>query len=372
MKYSPNNIRPAIQAGDFPAKTHVKPEIYPDDNDLPVFRGGMNYRHVLKKLDSGPGIKVQGSYATAMAFYSWLKKRITSKHPVYNYITSRITREIINKKTSKIFVKISHHKPEPEKAPEIPWLKIFYPGNPDFLISLPDMLGLNGAWQWYEKGIKYPVLEHRLHPYYGVYFPTRTEHLILFDQWLEKNKGRFTNAADIGTGCGILSFIMARHGMKRVYATDINPNAVYSTSKEIERFRLSKCINIEQASFFGSVRDDLDLAVFNPPWIPGKCNSITDMGVYYEEGFFEKFFTEAAARLAPGTILIVLFSSFAIEAGITDHNPVEKAVNHDKFILEDKITRSVTEKAKAKSKNWLNELRSKEKIELWIFKRTNS
>jgi tRNA1(Val) A37 N6-methylase TrmN6 len=368
MKYSPNNI----QAGDFPPKTLVKPEIYPDDNGLPVFRGGMNYRHVLNRLDSGPGIKVQGSYATAMAFYSWLKKRISSKHPVNNYISSRITREIINKKSSKIFVKINHHMPDLEKAPEIPWLKIFYPGNPDFLISMPDLLGMNGAWQWYDKGIKYPVLEQRLHPYYGVYFPTRTEHLILFDQWLEKNKTRFTIAADIGTGCGILSFTMARHGMKRIYATDINPNAVYSTSGEIERFRLGKTITIEQTSFFGSMEADLDLAVFNPPWIPGKCNSITDMGVYYGEGFFEKFFSEAANRLAPGTILIVIFSNFAIEAGITDQNPVEKAFNLNKFMLEEKITSDVTEKAKARSKNWLNQLRSKEKIELWVFKRTGN
>jgi hypothetical protein len=370
MKYSLNIINAGNQSGDFPAKNLLKPEIYQDDNNMPVFGGGMNYRQTLKNIESGCGIKVQGSYPTAIAFYSWLKNRIIAENPVKDYISSRNTKEIISGKTGKIFLKVSRHKIELEKSPEIPWLRIFYQEHNDFLISLPDILGMNGSWQWYDKGISYPVFPKKLHPWYGVYFPTRTGHLGMFDRWLEKNRGKFTSAVDVGTGCGILSFLMAKHGICDIYGTDINPNAVYSTSLEIIRLGFEKCIRIEQGSFFGSMKEAGGLTVFNPPWIPGKCNSLTDKGIYYEGDFFDTFFSEAEKKLVPGATLVIIFSSFAVEAGLTDRNPVEDAVSQNSnFILEDKITENVRERTNKNSKDWLNRIREREEIELWIIKR---
>ncbi len=349
----------------------IKPAIIQAEDDCDVFRAGMDYRKALKRLEKSKGLVVEGSYSTALAFYSWLKKKITTAHPVHDYRSSRTARRIVSEKTGKILVRVKDHVPALEKAPNIPWLHTFYPDDNNFLISLPDLLGMNGAWQWFDKGVSYPVLPRKLHPFYGVYFPSRTSHLAVFDKWLNLNGERFPKGTDIGTGCGILSFMMAGHGIEKIYATDINPNAVYSTRMETGRLNLSNRIGIEQASFFGTLRDVSGLVVLNPPWIPGKPSGITDAGIYYHESFFNRFFSEAEKKLLPGTTLAIIFSSFAIEAGITDHNPVERALSQTgNFITEEKITADVREKIPHKSKNWLNRIREKEKTELWILRRT--
>ncbi len=355
------------KTGNYAPADLIKPPVYDPADNYHVFKAGMNYRFAAKKIDSWRGIIVEDSYSTAIAFYSWLKKQINREHPVTDYFTSRNTKNIINKKTNKILVRVRNYRLDLKKAPLIPWLREFYPGKTEFLISLPDILGMNGSWQWYKKGIRYPVLEQSIHPFYGVYFPNRTTHLTMFDHWLQQNKERFSTATDIGTGCGILSFILAKHGIGNIHATDINPNAVYSTSAEADRFGLYRSMRVEQASLFGSQNKVPGLAVFNPPWIPGKCMGILDRGVYYEKGFFENFFYQANKIMSPGSTLVIIFSSFAIEAGITGHNPVEKAIcNNKAWIPEEKLTRQAAEKAVNPSGNWISKVRAKEKIELWI------
>ncbi|MFP4366922.1 MAG: methyltransferase [Bacteroidales bacterium] len=369
MNYSSNIIKPGDETGDFLPGELVKPKIFDLNEPLPVFGAGMDYRIILNKLETHNGILVHGSFPTALAFYTWLRKKFTSKYPVHNHISSRRTREIVAEKTNKIFVRISHHKIDLEKAPEIPWLKFFYPDRKEFLISLPDILGMNGAWQWYKNGIEYPVINHRIHPFYGVYFPTRTGHLLMFDKWLEKNRDRFVNAIDIGTGCGILSFIMAKHNIKTIHATDINPNAVWSTAQEVRRLGLKGRITVEQAPFFGSLEEFGGLAVFNPPWVPGKHNDILDKGIYYEKRFFDQFFIDVENKMKPGSTLAIIFSNYAVEAGITDNNPIEYNLKRSKkLILSEKITRQVDERTTRKSKTWINRIREKEQTELWILK----
>ena len=354
----------------YPPDDLIKPAIIESFDDCQVFRAGMNYRHALKKLQKGRGMIVEGSYPTAIAFYTWLKKRIKTKNPVTDYLSSRKTKNIIHKTTKKVLLRIKEHRTDLFKSPVNPFLKALYPDKTEFLISLPDLLGINGAWQWYKNGVRYSVLEQNLHPFYGVYFPMRTEHLVMFDQWMEKNKQRFKSAVDIGTGCGVLSFIMAKHGIGSIRATDINPNAVYSTVAEVDRLGLTHCIHVEHGSFFGSQKKALELVVFNPPWIPGRCYNEIDRGIYYDDHFFNDFFDQAETRLASGSILAVIFSSFAREAGLTDHNPVEKAISNRKNIIpEEKLTSKIDEKAGHHSNTWINEIRAKEKIELWILKK---
>ncbi len=365
-----NKIIHKPEVSDIP-KDLIKPPIIEIFNDFDIFRAGMNYRCALERLQWSRGMIVEGSYATAIALYTWLKKRISSKHPVRDYISSRRTKELIHETTRKIFLEVKDHKINLHKSPENPFLKALYPDKTGFIISLPDILGMNGAWQWCKKGIVYPVLEHRIHPFYGVYFPMREKHLVMFDQWIKRNKQKYKNAIDIGTGCGILSFVMAKHGIKSIYATDINPNAVYSTRTEAERLGLDRCIDVERASLFGSQKKRGELVVFNPPWLPGDCYNEIDRGIYYDKQFFQNFFNQAENGLDKGNTLAIIFSTFAIEAGLTDHNPVEKEINNrQSFVVEDKLTRKAYEEGEYYSKSWLSEIRTKEKIELWIIKKS--
>ena len=59
----------------------------------------------------------------------------------------------------------------------------------EFYVPFPEVQGMNSSWQWYQKGLEVKTLDLTLHPYYGTYFPTRFDHLKLFDKWLKKYDG---------------------------------------------------------------------------------------------------------------------------------------------------------------------------------------
>lgn len=348
----------------------LKPVIYGAESNRASFTAGMNFNVTLKILKSGNQVAAEGSFATALTFYSWVRKQVNARHPVSDYTSSRRNRKLMNEYTNRIMVRVINHRVDLSHAPDNRWLEEFYPDNSNFLMSLPDFLGMNGARQWYEKGITYNVLGETIHPFYGVYFPTRTEHLTLFSNWLSTRKEDFGCAVDIGTGCGILSLLMAKCGIKDIYATDINPNAVYSTIMETERHSFGSKIRAEQGSLFGSIKKFSGLTVFNPPWIPGEPNNLMDRGIYYEKGFFENFIRQADLRMQPESTLAIIFSNFAIEAGITDINPIEEIAGMNKnFIIEDKLTHPVTERSPKGTKSWVNRIRENEVTELWILKK---
>lgn len=43
----------------------------------------------------------------------------------------------------------------------------------------------------------------KYHLYYGAYFPTRFDHLLLFDNWLNRYKGSKKTAIDAGIGSDV-------------------------------------------------------------------------------------------------------------------------------------------------------------------------
>ncbi len=328
-----------------------------------------NNRQVLAELRKGQKFCFAGTWGTAMAFYSWLKKRVQSRFPATDYASSRIQREKLNALTENLFLPIKNHKPDLAKAPGNPWLKEFYPGEKEFMMRFTDYLGLNGARQWYEKGIQFPGLNHKVHPYYGTYFPTRTEHLELFDKWLSGEKDN-KNAIDMGTGCGVLKFYMLKHGIKNITATDINPNGLFSVKQDLVKTGMLKHVNLIQTSFFdGLEMIKPDIVVFNPPWIPAETYTSIDQAMYYQAGFFDEFFAQAYEKLSASCKIVILFSSFAQVVNAATENPIESELkNHQRFLLEEKITQKLQQKASPR-KDWLSQIRMHEEAELWVLRK---
>ncbi len=346
-----------------------KPGILLTKQELSPIAPGVPFRKIMGYLKDGKKVCFTGTFGFALSFYSWLKKRHNRRFPIKNYRDSRKNREQWYNLVQKLFFPVKNHTPALEKAPNNPWLKEFYPDTPEFFMGFSDFLGMNGAWQWYNKGIRFPVLHHPLHPFYGVYFPTRFEHLELFDQWLKKNRN-FSGALDIGTGCGVLTFMMLKHGMAKVHATDINPHAIWSTSQDLRRQGVQDKVSLETAEFTGSFRPGPDdLLVFNPPWIPSRAEKTIDRASYYPPGFFESFFGEMEALCPGGTTLLILFSDFAQVAGITGDHPLENAIAKQTGFATVEKTVIPVRQPPSHRKSWIAEIRSKEKIELWVLKR---
>jgi len=252
------------------------------------------------------------------------------------------------------------------KAPSIEWLKILYEDITDFYLPLVDILGLNGSQQWYLRGMRYPMLKKALHPFYGVYFPVRFEHLELFNAWLEQDKEERDFCYDIGAGAGVLTFIMLKHGVRAVYATDLNPNAIESMSQDLKLQELSDRVELSKTDLFGAQQKKSSLIVFNPPWLPGEVFSLNDLGINYAGDLFSRFFSEAHKRLAPEGRLVMLFSNFAQLAKVRRNNPIEVELEtENRFQLLNYEEVKVMAPSSKNRRSWLSELRKKERVQLW-------
>ena len=323
-------------------------------------------KEVFAGLKKGAKYYFADTWGTAMAFYSWLKKKVNKQYPVTDYESSRKNLNKLKSLSGNLFINITNQRASLAKAPENPWIKEFFPDEKEFYISFPDFLGLNGARQWFENGISYPGLRQKIHPFYGTYFPTRNEHLVLFDKWLEKND-TFSSAIDLGAGCGVLSFYMLKHKVKNIIASDINPNALYSISLNLSMLGLDRSIRLKKTSFLENINtQSIDLLVFNPPWIPGDATDMMDKSMYYTKDFFAHFFDEAYNKLPAKCIIAIIFSNFSIAAGLPNENPIEKELAGNKrFTLVEKLSAPVKQKP-SKGKNWLSEIRQREELALWV------
>ncbi len=349
-------------------QNYIKPKVFDCNTEVIQFGPGNKYGKIEKLIQQNKKVGFTKTFGTALAFYSWLKKRALNKYSIKDYRSERLFRQKFRELTSNILIKVIEGKVELKGAPHIPWLKEFFPGKECFYISFPEFLGMNGAWQWFSKGMRFPGLPYRLHPFYGTYFPTRTEHLELFDEWLNKNNRRFGKAIDVGTGCGVLVFYMLKHKITDISATDINPNAIYSLKNDLEKHDLIQNVQLRQGNFFAGFDKKFDLVTFNPPWIPGKPKSAIDRAIYYENGMWCDFFNETANHMSAGSKLVLLFSNFPLVEGICNIHPIQKQMESDnRFRVSNIVTKQ------KKSDNSLNnkslseetEAKSKEIIELW-------
>lgn len=95
-----------------------------------------------------------------------------------------------------------------------------------------------------------------------------------------------------------------------------------------------------------------------------------DTAFYFEDRFFEDFFSEMDRACMPGTTIALIFSDFSIAAGIATEHPVEHALqNHQKhFSLLSRIQKPVTQKASPK-KSWIQQVRNKETVELFVIRK---
>ncbi|WAC03115.1 50S ribosomal protein L11 methyltransferase [Lacinutrix neustonica] len=167
-------------------------------------------------------------------------------------------------------------------------------------MPFPQIQGLNSAWQWYKNGITIPMLRNKLHPYYGTYFPTRFDHLELFDRWLKYYEGAKKTAIDVGIGSGVLSLQMIKHGFQKVFGTDINPNAIIGLTEYMGETKLSRKIDLDLGYLFGKFEKQTELIVFNPPWLRESHNvDNLEEAIYYNENLFPDFFEGAKQRLLP-------------------------------------------------------------------------
>jgi methylase of polypeptide subunit release factors len=152
----------------------------------------------------------------------------------------------------------------------------YRPGSEPFVASLRELLGVIGAHEWRRKGVFIPVLDERIHPWYGVFSPVRGEYVELVAQ--APLPAAATLAFDIGAGTGVLSAVLAHRGLQGVIATDMDERALGCARANVERLGLQGQVEVVKADLFPQGR--AGLVVCNPPWLPGKPSSSIEYAVY--------------------------------------------------------------------------------------------
>ena len=201
------------------------------------------------------------------------------------------------------------------------------PASLPYVLSLRELLGVIGAYEWRRNGVPISVLGgERIHPHYGVFSPVRGEYLDLVAQ-AALPKPLPELAFDIGTGTGVLAAILARRGIRHVVATDMETRALACARDNLERLGLMQQVELLQADLFPPGR--AGLVVCNPPWLPARPSSVLEHAIYDPDSRMLKgFLNGLAAHLMPGGEGWLILSDFAEHLGLRSRDELLAMIAH--------------------------------------------
>lgn len=162
------------------------------------------------------------------------------------------------------------------------------------VVSLREILGLVGAYEWSKSGVDINVINNKIYPSYGVFSPIRGEYLDLVD--VAPLPVPCNLAFDIGTGTGVLAAVLANRGVTKIIATDISHRALDCALKNINLLGLKNNVVLVEANLYP--KDEYgkaDLIVCNPPWLPAHPSSALESAIYDEKSKMLKGYLNSLA-----------------------------------------------------------------------------
>ena len=206
----------------------------------------------------------------------------------------------------------------------------------------------------------------RIHPHYGVFSPVRGEYLDLVAQAPLPAACRL--AWDVGTGTGVIAAVLARRGVERVIATDLNPRALACARDNMARLGLQARVEVIEADLFPppEVSASAPLVVCNPPWLPGRPTSALDQAIYDPDSrMLDAFLGGLAARLAPGGEGWLILSDLAEHLGLRTHDELLQRVRSGGLRVLDRLDIRPRHPKAVDRDDPLAEARAREVTSLW-------
>ena len=236
------------------------------------------------------------------------------------------------------------------------------------ILPLRDLLGMVGAHEWRRRGVPVAALEASVHPHWGVFAPVRAEHV---DLVASAARGRVLDgrsALDVGTGTGVLAFVLARAGA-RVVATDREPRAVACARENAARLGLEARVTVVEADLFPPGEERFDLVVSNPPWLPGDAVSALERAVFDPGGaFLERLVAGLPERLAPGGEALVVLSDLAERLGLRPAAAVEELAARAGLQARVAAEAAPSHPRARDRDDPLHDVRSAERTRLWVLR----
>jgi hypothetical protein len=274
----------------------------------------------LKRVRRGEFLLYSGDFHNAKQLLGALGRRLerasNARTPLEAFRAERRARQLEHETLSRIVVSLDRdYRLALSRAPDVALACRQVWGEPETeftVVPLKQLLGMLGAAEWRRKGLSVPGLTGLIHPHYGVYLPTRTDYVELLLS-LPTLKG--PRVFDIGTGTGVLSFILLQRGASSVQATDIDSRAVACARENAERLGLRKSFQVTEGDLFPEGK--ADLVVCNPPWIPEPPKNRVDRAVFDEDNQFLRRFLEGLPdALTPGGEGLLILSDLAVLLGL--------------------------------------------------------
>lgn len=307
-----------------------------------------------QRLLDGESLVLADRYATGRAVLRALGRKLPAPPVQAPYAERQEHRRLKLHAARRLHAPIQDGAVALAESPVCGFLQELYPELSAFRLSFVDVEDLVRAWRFYEEGVHFAVLGRRLHPFYGAYAPTRTEHLELFGTWLSAYEGPRSRAVDVGTGSGVLARMLARSGFEKVLATDLNPNAVESVRRDVVRF--PGPVEVRQADLLTDVAEPQDLIVFNPPWMLGSAKRPLDQAMFFEPELFERFFDQALTRLSPEGRVVLVFSNIMRLVQKDAEHPIDAELARGRYRLVQRMQRKMRPEPGRKTR---------EKVEIW-------
>ncbi|UNO42297.1 class I SAM-dependent methyltransferase [Streptomyces sp. MST-110588] len=232
------------------------------------------------------------------------------------------------------------------------------------LVSLRELLGLIGAYEWRKKGVEIPALGgDRVHPYYGVFSPVRGEYVDL----VARAPLPATDPAiafDIGTGTGVLAAVLARRGVRRIVATDQDPRALACARENAGRLGVAGQVEVVRADLFPAGR--APLVVCNPPWVPAKPTSPVEYAVYDPGSRMLRGFLDGLAdHLEPGGEGWLILSDLAEHLGLRPRAELLSAFESAGLTVRDRLDIAPRHPRARDTSDPLHAARAAEVTSLW-------
>jgi SAM-dependent methyltransferase len=253
------------------------------------------------------------------------------------------------------------------RAPDIrqACVEAFGPAESASVTSLRGLQGVIGAHEWRTKGIELAEVGGRIYPHFGVFAPIRREYVDLIATTpLPAACVSSSVAFDIGTGTGVLAAVLARRGIERVVATDLDPRALACARQNIQLLGYSERIDVVKADLFPEGR--AALVVCNPPWIPARPSSPMENGIYDPESrMLRGFLAKLPEHLTPGGEGWLILSDLAEHLGLrTRESLLEVFAAHGLGVVDRHEVRPRHPRAADKT-DVLHHARSAEITSLW-------
>ena len=296
----------------------------------------------------------------------------SSDHPVDNAQTFHLHRQALGQRARVLGLLLipldADYRIPLRRAPDVQGACLQAWGPPSehpSMVSLRELLGLVGAFEWRKKGVEIPALgrppNNRIFPHYGVFSPVRGEYIELVANMPLRDK---TLAFDIGVGTGVLSAVLAKRGVQRVIATDRDPRALACARDNLERQGALLKVELIDTDLFPPGL--APLVVCNPPWVPARPTSPIEHAVYDEDSKMLKgFLSGLDAHLTPEGEGWLILSDLAEHLGLRSRETLLRWIEEGGLeVLERKDIRPQHAKTKD-TQDPLHIARAAEVTSLW-------